>query len=198
MRRLSIALAFAAVATLAVAMGAQAKGPSAAVISGPGLPAPLELSGNGESGDGALGALTLEGGFFQTSFGQSPNPLLPKRPADLGPRYSVDYTVPGPNSASDHILQDLYPYAANGPVTYMTPGQRFFGAQHTIGGWYRGTSSLKQSLVAAGLPATPPAEAGDEGGIGVPLFVVMILTVAVLGVGATVAVRGRRRLHSVG
>jgi len=98
-----------------------------------------------------MGRLTQEGGFFPQVFGQSPSPLLRKLPADLGPRYVVTYTVPGPTLST--LQQDLYPYAAGVPVTYMTPNQRFWETQRTLGGWYRGTSRLKSLLVRAGLPA---------------------------------------------
>jgi hypothetical protein len=51
----------------------------------------------------------------------------------------------------------LYPYAVNGPASYMTPGQKLWGTQSVPGGWYRGTDTLKGMLVKAGLPAKAPA-----------------------------------------
>ncbi|MDX6369688.1 MAG: hypothetical protein QOG93_1190 [Gaiellaceae bacterium] len=79
------------------------------------------------------------------------------RPAgQLGPRYDVTYIV--------------YPYADTGPLTYMTPAQRFWGSQSTNGGWFRGSSQLKQMLVRAGLPsAAPVAHAGHPRGVGIAL-----------------------------
>jgi hypothetical protein len=154
-------IALAVVATaLALPAVAAAKGPAEATISGPGLASPLLISGNGE-GDTAtdLGLLVAETGFFPQTFGQSPNPLLRAKPsAQLGSRYTVTYTVPGPST--DILRQDLYPYAAAGPVSYMEPGQKIW-EQKTHGGWYRGTSQLKTRLVAAGLPRTDP-EAGRK------------------------------------
>ena len=82
----------------------------------------------------------------------SPNPLMRSEPSDLGARYLVTYTVPGPADAT--LEQELYPFAAHGPVTYMRPGQSFWGDQHTHGGWYRGTPQLKAMLVHAGLPSS--------------------------------------------
>ena len=141
-------------------LAAHAKGPSAASVSGPGLSTPIRLSGVGEptGGTGALGVLTIDGGFFATTFGgQTPDRRLPGKPAgDLGPRYVVDFTVPGPESSADHIRQDLYPYASGGPVTFTPPGQRFFSSRRTAGGWYRGSDSLRQILVASGLPSSLP------------------------------------------
>ena len=145
------------VAALALLLpaGAAAKGPSEAKITGPGLSSPLTISGVGEGDTStALGVLVQDGGFFAETFGQSPSPLLRQEPGSVGPRYLVTYTVPGPTLAT--LEQDLYPYAAGGPVTYMRPGQPFWGDQHTVGGWYRGGTQLKAMLVKAGLPQAAP------------------------------------------
>jgi hypothetical protein len=147
-----IVVPIAAFALLAPGSAA-AKGPSEAKISGPALNGPITITGVGEGDTStALGLLVAEAGFFPQVFGQSPNPLLPAQPAGLGPRYTVTYTVPGPST--DTLEQELYPYASGGPVSHMRPGQRFWGTQSTVGGWYRGTQRLKAMLVKAGLPAT--------------------------------------------
>ncbi len=39
-------------------------------------------------------------------------------PGDLGPQYTIDWMLAGP-SGDDLVTQDLYPYAENGPVTYL-------------------------------------------------------------------------------
>jgi hypothetical protein len=143
-----------AVAALAFPSAAGAKGPDQATITGPGLDAPLSISGTEGSGD--LGLLVQGVGFFPAAFGQSPDPMLNKRPSRfLGPRYQVVYRVPGPHRVSDTLRQDLYPYAVGGPVSYMKPGQPFW-EQQTRGGWFRGTTQLKRMLVKAGLPAKEP------------------------------------------
>jgi hypothetical protein len=155
MLRTRVILLATAAAALALPSIAGAKGPSAATISGPSLTAPLVIQGNGE-GDSStdLGLLVAEAGFFPQAFGQSPDPLLRSRPrGELGPRYTVTYTVPGPSTGT--LVQNLYPYAADGPASYMRPGQRFWD-QATHGGWYRGTAELRKMLVRAGLPATAP------------------------------------------
>jgi hypothetical protein len=38
----------------------------------------------------------------------------------------------------------------------MRPGVRFWGVNHTHGGWYVAGPGLKATLVAAGLPESPP------------------------------------------
>lgn len=158
-----IALAAASLA-LALPATAAAKGPSEATITGPGLSTPLTISGNGEGDTSTnLGLLVEHGGFFPEVFGQSPNPLLAARPSgQLGSRYVVTYVVPGPST--DTLQQDLYPYAAGAPVSYMAPGQRFWGDQSTHGGWFRGTAELRTMLVRAGLPKTDLASARKQPG----------------------------------
>lgn len=158
----------AVVLALVLAPAALAKGPSAATITGPGLASPLKVDGYGE-GDTTtpLGILVSEAGFFPQVFGQSPSPLLRSRPAGtLGSRYVVTYEVPGPSSDGDRIRQDLYPYASSGVVSYMEPNQLFWGGQHTVGGWMRGTPGLRAKLVAAGLPRVDPGSPPKRAWVG--------------------------------
>jgi hypothetical protein len=156
-RRIAVLPLVALVALVAVA-AAQAKGPSAASVTGPGIDGTLVVRGSGEDGGSSpLGRLTEDAGFFPAVFGQQPDPMLPGRPTgDLGPRYTITYIVPGPSRPGARIRQRLYPYAAGGPVTYMSPGQRFWETERTRGGWFRGPATLKTTLVDVGLPATPP------------------------------------------
>jgi hypothetical protein len=142
---------------LALAGSAAAKGPSEARITGPGLESGLMVRGVGEGDPSTdLGLLVADAGFFPQVFGQSPSPMLKAQPTELGPRYIVTYTVPGPTESK--LEQDLYPFAAGAPASYMRPGQRFWDTQSTIGGWYRGSPELKSMLLHAGLPASPPQE----------------------------------------
>ena len=163
MRR-STLLAAALTALLLFPAAATAKGPSAATISGPGLAPALTIDGYGEGENTSpLGILVNETGLFAQAFRQTPSATTRSRPADrLGPRYDVKYTVPGPNGDST-LLQALYPYAVNGPASYMTPGQKLWGTQSVPGGWYRGTDTLKGMLVKEGLPATAPAKRTARG-----------------------------------
>ncbi|RDI73415.1 hypothetical protein Gocc_2771 [Gaiella occulta] len=191
-RSLTLAVLALTAALLALPAVAAAKGPSAARIEGPGLASPLVLTGFGEDGTGPLGALTIEGGFFATTFGQVPDARLPGRPAgDLGPRYSVDYTVPAGESEPGHVAQDLYPYAAGGPVLYLAPGQRMFAGGETVGGWIRGSETLRAALVTAGLPASAPG-VGSSPRLDEPLLVGGGL-VALLALAGVLAVVARRR-----
>ena len=151
--------------TLVAISSKRAKTVDLDIRSGTSMPVHREFGGSPASASGksrqlkvdtssALGVLVEDGGFFAQTFGQSPSPLLRQEPGSLGPRYLVTYTMPGPTLAT--LEQDLYPYAAGGPVTYMRPGQPFWGDQQTVGGWYRGALQLKEMLVRAGLPKAAP------------------------------------------
>lgn len=155
--RTRAAIVGAIVAALAIPATAAAKGPSVARVTGPGLTAPLTINGNGKGGNATQLGLLVEGsGFFPQTFGQSPDPLLREQPAvrELGARYTVIYTVPGPTTST--LRQELYPYAGGGPISFMEPGQAIWDMR-THGGWYRSPSELRDMLVDAGLPKTPPA-----------------------------------------
>jgi hypothetical protein len=147
---------------LALPAAALAKGPSEAVVTGPGID---DDNGIVIAGLGDGSGLTQASGFFQATFGQSPDPMLDSAPdGTLGPKYRIRYTVPGPSGQDDTIVQDVYPFAEPSPVTYTPPGQTFFGSERTRGGWFVGTVGLRNILVHAGLPAESPI--GDTGGGG--------------------------------
>ena len=161
MRRFLLLATTGALAALVATAPAAAKGPTSASLTGPGLDHAIPVKGEGESGTGTpLGSLVELGGFFPQMFLEDPDPTTRTRPAaDLGPRYRVLYRVPGPNGIST-IVQDVYPYAKT-PVTYMTPGQRFWGVNHAHGGWFVAGPGLKVTLVSAGLPNSPPPPASN-------------------------------------
>jgi hypothetical protein len=185
MKRLLLTLAVASLVLPSAALG---KGPSAATMDGPGGGGGITFSG--DEGSGPLGDLTEQSGWFAAAFEQQPNPLLASRPkGDLGPKYRVTYTVPGPNNDTFTIRQDIYPYAKSGPVTYMAPGQPLFDFQ-THGGWYQAGPDLKRTLVAAGLPATASAASSD--GWSFPTLPVSLFALVLL-VSITTGVLVRRR-----
>ena len=165
--------AVAALAAMLLLPGtAAAKGPSAASISGPGLDHAISIQGYGEGANSSpLGILVEQGGFFAQAFEQTPTSTSGRRPSTrLGPRYVVTYTVPGGPSGDSTLHQDLYPYAANGPASYMAPNQTFWETQKTLGGWFRGGIQLRQMLVRAGLPARAPSQREAHAGrLGVAL-----------------------------
>ena len=118
--------------------------------------------------------------------------MLDRRPqGDLGPKYTITYTVPGPNNEAWKIRQDVYPYATPAPVTYMPPGQEIFETQGTRGGWFQAEPQLKDTLVAAGLPETAPV-AGSSDGNSFPTTAVSLLVFALLFFSAAAVLLRRR------
>ena len=154
MRRYLVGVA-AVAAALSLAAAAAAKGPSSASITGPGLERHLEIAGDGEMGPGTpLGTLVSLGGFMAQMYGQTPSATFKAQPrgSTLGPRYRIVYVVPGPNAVRSRVVQLLYPYAKPVPLTYMKPGQTYWGTRKTLGGWFRSSTALTSALVQAGLP----------------------------------------------
>ena len=94
MKRLLFLLAAAALALPATAL---AKGPSEATITGPGLGKAIKISGQEVDGSPIMN-LADAAGFFPAAFGQTPDPMSSAPPkSNLGPKYSIDYAVPGGN-----------------------------------------------------------------------------------------------------
>ena len=154
----------AVVGALVLAPLAQAKGPSKAAVNGPGVKKAVIINGNGEGGPGTpLGNLVESVGYFAAVFGQTPDPMRSAKPkGDLGPKYTITYTVPTGEGTATTLHQDVYPYAKPVPVAHMAPGQPIFG-QTTRGGWFISDNSLRSTLVQAGLPRNPPsASSGDS------------------------------------
>jgi hypothetical protein len=185
MKRLLLVLA---VAALALPTAAIAKGPDEATITGPGLDKAITITGLEEPGSPIM-AFAEAAGFFPAIFGQQPNPMLPGRPkGDLGPKYRIDYNVPGGESGSFSISQDLYPYAQPYAVTYTKEGQEIFDMT-TTGGWWS-DAALKDQLVALGLPKSGAATAKtassssagffSTGRLGVLVFVLLLVGAGML------------------
>ncbi|MEP6910188.1 MAG: hypothetical protein ABI896_07145 [Actinomycetota bacterium] len=145
-------IVLAALLALALPAAALGKGPSEATVTGLGLGKTITIGG-GENEGAPVMHLAEAAGFFPAVFGQEPNPMLPGRPkGNLGPKYAIDYKVPGGEGATFQIRQDAYPYAKPNGVTYMPPGQAIFDMK-TRGGWFT-DAQLKEAMK---VPATPPA-----------------------------------------
>ena len=162
-----VLLAFALAAAPASAF---AKGASKAQVKAKdkdkGIFAPITFKGNGEPGDGsALAELGAQTGVYSAMFPESPSQMLSSAPTDdLGPSVTVIYTIPGPAGGNATLNQDLYPYAAGGPVSFTAPGQSFLGGEKTVGGWFRAPEALTETLAARGFPSKAEllAAVGDE------------------------------------
>ena len=162
-QRRVLAMLVLALLLAAVPTAAQAKGASAATISGGGsggLPGgPIDLAGDGEPGSGTdLANLAEAAGVFALLWEDGQSGAVDAAPAatgERGPRYTITWTFPNGAGGEDKVRQSVWPYAAGGPVTYMRPGQPVLDST-TKGGWYRSADNLRQTLITLGLPDRPP------------------------------------------
>ena len=211
----------ALVLLLVTAPAALAKGANALRITGPGIGKPISLRGLGEPGtEGMLAEISDRAGLFAVMFGDGGGRLSTERPAgDLGPRYTITWSVPG-DGGTYTVIEDLYPWAAAGPYTYAKPGQRLWGGQPFIGGWFRARSVLLTSLEEVGFPsrssvtgtaapapkpapaasvaASPAAAVSSDEGSAWPLAATGAGVTGLLLVGAALVVRTTRRRNASG
>jgi len=161
-RRAALAMLALALLLAMVPTAAQAKGASAATISGGGpggLPGgPISMKGDGEPGSGSdLSSLAEHAGMWALLFeGGAPGAVAtaPAPAAQRGPRYTITWTFPNGAGTEDLVRQFVWPYAAGGPVTYLPPGQKVLDTK-TEGGWYKSSDVLRTSLIGLGLPNRP-------------------------------------------
>jgi hypothetical protein len=193
MKRVLLILVIAALALPAAALG---KGPSAASIDGPGSGGGIRFTGCCTPESPTM-TLAEQAGFFPAVFAEEPDPMLAARPkGELGPKYVITYTVPGPNNETWKIRQNVYPYATPAPITYMEPGQEIFEiVGGTRGGWFQADPRLKETLVSAGLPANAPASspAPSSDASAFPTSLVGLL-IAILLVAAAATAVGLRSI----
>ena len=186
-------LALLALVALALPGAALAKGPSRAVIVGPGVT--IRVAGD-EGGSTPFWNLVEATGWFESAWGPA---RLPQEPpaGNLGPRLDITWTVP----SSNVLHQTLYPYAQPDPVTYTPRGQAIYGTP-VEGGWFSGGATLARALAGVGLPSqshaasppTKPAEPPRAGtGSGFPAAAVAMLLAVALLAAAGVATSLRRR-----
>jgi hypothetical protein len=173
LQRRVLAMVVLALLLAAVPTAAQAKGASAATISGGGpggLPGgPIDLKGDGEPGSGTdLANLAASSGVFALLFEDSSSGALATAPPGArGSRYTITWTFPNGAGNENKVRQSVWPYAAGGPITYMRPGQPVLDGT-TRGGWYRSADNLRQTLVTLGLPDRPPLAAPAPGASATP------------------------------
>ena len=169
---MSLGIVVAFIAMACAASPALAKGPSQGVITGPLLPNSIRLREPGSPTIGPdLANVVTQSGFFVGVWGANDtHGSLAHRPAeDLGPRYTITYTMAIPERPSSDIIQYAFPYAEPQPITYIPPNQTYWGRSKTVGGWYAAPLGFKRTLIALGLPAsvltgTQPPVAGTDVG----------------------------------
>ena len=210
MRRASVrgsmlASATAIILVTALSGAALAKGPSQAVIEGPGLAHPVPLRDPSSPTIGPdLASMIQESGFWEQLWCRHCRSRSARPAGVLGPRYTVEYTMTLEGQPSSHLIQYVYPYADPRPVTSMPAGQPYWTrGQRTAGGWYVARPRLRQLLIGIGLPQTAPQATQDPASAtttgtgsssGVPLSIVL----AVMLAGTALILIARRRMHRVG
>jgi hypothetical protein len=193
-------LALIALLALALPASSFAKGPSKALIAGPGLTT-IRISG-AEGSSTPFWRLTQAAGWFEAAYG--PSRLAKQPPSDeLGRRYTIVWTVP----SSGNLRQDVYPYAQPTPVTYMALGQKIYGTP-VKGGWFVGGAKLRRALVRVGVPAqapeaplrpTPePARPASSSGLSPGKIAATFAATVILVLALLFGVRARRRPRAVG
>ena len=107
--------------------------------------------------DMKLSRVTDGAGFFAAVYRPEPDPMLRTRPqVQLGPRYRIAWALPT-SAGKSTLYQDVYPYAKPYAVTYMRPGQTFYGGMTTQGGWFVGGVELKPAWVRGAETLIRPA-----------------------------------------
>lgn len=201
----SVIAALVAGAIVVTASSAFAKGPSQAVIEGPGLSSPVALRPPGQPTIGpALATMVQKSDLFDGLFRTRPDSTFTRPPEwQLGPRYTVTYTLPGPGGASI-IVQYIYPYAFPAPVTHMPPDQPFWRNERTAGGWHLAGPALKDMLIEVGLPKYPPGSPPErvdasqaETGASFPIYIAVAMLAIALGIVTVTSRRARQRRAAV-
>jgi hypothetical protein len=130
---------------MGTASSAEAKGDGFALISGPGLEAPIVLTDPAD-----VAAVFWGGGLGERYRMDGPGPSSP-----LGPRYQILFVLWEDGSGTVTLRQDLYPFAEGGTQdmwTFTLPGQPWYGSHATPGWWLvsgNGNSLLRAGLVSA-------------------------------------------------
>lgn len=154
--RLALALAvppLVLAGVLGFASPAYAKGPTDLVIYGPGLDGPIKVgSEEGRRPPLMSDVLEASGGaqsIYETSVRRDPEPPA----GELGPRYTLVFS----DSGGILLVQDVYPFAAAGPVSYTLPGQIVWGELRISSGWYQTPEVLRGHLMKLGVPTPAPS-----------------------------------------
>jgi hypothetical protein len=160
---LAVAIALA-IPAAAFAKGEMQDVEGQAVITGPGLPAPIELAGQVSGSEGFLW-----GADHPTEFSSfvTATPLMsgdaslgwfelaPDDRAELGPAYAVGFRFDDADGTGWTVETQLYPYAEGGPLMHVPADQALLG-RHLDFWWRASSGSMVTILRAHGLPAEPP------------------------------------------
>lgn len=173
------------------APSASAKGPSQAVVEGPGIEHPIAVRAQGASTIGLdLAALIESSGIFAQLWCRGCEDVTAKRPGgSLGPMYVVRYRMSSEltGGPASWVEQRVYPFAEPTPVTFVTRGQAYWG-RRTVGGWYKATSRLTRVLVGIGVPRDQSGPIPIDNGVGDVVTTPFWVSVAGIAAGVMIFV----------
>jgi hypothetical protein len=203
MKRRRISATVAVVSALLMSLPAMGKGgPSQGIITGPGLVEPITLREPGSKTIGAdLASMVQRSRFFSGVFDGDPERLKDRPAGDLGPQYTITYTMSLSDRRSGTIVQYAFPFAEPMPITYIPADQQYWANNETVGGWFVTHLGFRQTMISVGVPVpdAPVSIAGIDAatdlvppnGGGVSPW--LVVAAAVLAI-ALAAVLLRRRL----
>ena len=189
-------LSFSAIPALA--KGAPGEDPAVrtVVLFGPNMRVPAVFQGQAAL-DFARDSGMLDAANLWSTVATTVSPAT----SSLGPRYTATYVFGFEVTTSlhldgDSVTQDLYPYAAGGPIAFTPPGQRLHAS-----GWWRVAPNLTSSLQAVGLrglPGTSPATTAAAGSSNAGTTWALWIALGIVGLIALLDVTvGRRRSPAV-
>lgn len=160
MRKLVLATACSLVALVGVATPAHAKGPMLAVLEAPGAE-PIVLRHGGSAAD-PFYELQDQVGFWTAmspTMGSDGGTIVVTPTGDLGPMLRLRWDDPDATAAAlgtrarhggPNLVQELYPWAAGGPVGFVPAGQQTYD-ERSVATWYRLDDDLPATLAELGM-----------------------------------------------
>jgi hypothetical protein len=160
MRRAVLCL-LSALAVVLTAAPAEAKGPTDALLTGPGIDQPIDLRQEVEGM--TFWDLADRLSYSVTFDGHPPSPPVLENPnRDLGPAYPLRWSGPGPGE-DFAVTVVLYPWADDGARLYVPPGQTTLSGSPTEEFWLPLRPDAVNALRKVGLPPRDVAFAALPG-----------------------------------
>ena len=190
MRRL---VPFLSIALVLVPSAAVAMGPAAATVVAPdGSRAVLDAEGYALGSDfvNLLDTTHAISAVLIADTRAIPAPAV----EDLGPRYRVLWFLGmSPDGIPiDPVVQEIYPYAVGGPVSYVPRGQNVWDVEATVGGWYTASSRLPDVIESLDFVLEPPRAGGALTDLVAPSWPALVVIAGLLlGLLALEALRTR-------
>ena len=151
----AVAVVVAAIAVMAFAGPADAKGPGSVTIEGPGIDTPIELIG---SDTATLVKLMEQSGLWYAT-GDLPLPIAePSR--TLGPVYVLSWLV-GEIDNRRTIRQFLYLDVERGTLIHTPPQEGLADWGPGVEGWFAAPDGLEDTLTSLGVPGLANSESAD-------------------------------------